>query len=366
MSKPANHIHLKALTWNIGFGSLKKEHWHSDEATKIKNIQKTIQHIQPDVVTFQEIANRTYLDAKAPFQFLKQLKETDQKIKSAHFESTLFLGSKNSFPFGKIEQLQLENIRTQETGIGIIIRNENQWKLTNLYTNIANSQSKVEVQNSLPSPLYMGDDRNNRAGRDEESRPVLWSRIQHPNLPPDWNVFFTAVHFPTLKGEEKSQTPGLLTNSQENIFENVLNLPSSRRDSITIDELGTELRLFMLRQIVFQMERLESFWKSESPNARCIFLLAGDFNFYHYTDLFQEEKPEFTFLKKNGFSPTKRTGYTRTKNRTHDNIWVSLPELESHQEILVSEMELPTALNDRFLFSISDHLPVVCELSFQF
>lgn len=366
-------IKLRVMTWNVGFGSRKSDFISSD-AERAREILDIVNTFDVDAVALQEMANREYFDNFPSFNLTKFLSYNDYKLSSIHFEPIVSLGSRHSYPFGKLPELHKKyNINWQENGPGIWIRNVNNWQLKNLYSNEIRYPATVETQRPLPHPLYMGEtpapkgmeDKNEySAGRDEEDRPVLWSRIdktdgQLANL----KIYFLSLHLPTLKGEEQGYPQGIFNKSQQNIFYNVLRLSGEQISKYTVDELASEYRQYFLNHIIAQVKRIEEYWQAENSENRCVFILAGDFNFYHTTSNFLNKKGEQIILENTGFERAKLNGTTRPGNRLIDNIWVkgaeTVAELKENGRS-IEEMDEHV----QRLKKISDHYPVIAEIGF--
>ena len=75
-----------------------------------------------------------------------------------------------------------------------------------------------------------------------------------------------------------------------NIFHNVLRLSTDKIRNYTVDDLAFEYRQYFLNDIIAQVSGIEEYWKVENNENRCIFILAGDFNFYHTTSINHDEK----------------------------------------------------------------------------
>lgn len=356
-------LSLKILTWNIGFGS-SKDQLKGDDLQRLSRMFNVYIQINPDIIAFQEIANRSYLNG-TQFQFIQQLKEKDPFLTKTHFEKALSLGGRNAYPYGKYVELNQElGINMQETGVGIFFRNQNEWSLCNLFSDSPQAPPIVETQRALPHALYMGKDAETSAGRDEEDRPILWARITHSNLPKHLKVYVVSLHFPTLKGEEENLPTGNFNPTQTHIFQNILQLPPDEMDQYTVDDLGAALRVYILKQLDFQAQQLENFWLSDNPENRCLFLFAGDFNFCHQTAFFPQKTKEYIFLENQGYQPLKKEESSRSgKARLHDNIWIKNPiadSISSYSSSFIHELPLET------LDSISDHYPIVGNIEFDF
>ena len=364
-------LKLRVMAWNIGFGSRKEDFIPSD-SDRAGKILEFVSRFNIDTIALQEMANRRYINNLQPFNLTEYLRDNDQKLSGIHFEPTISLGSRHCYPYGKLPEINTKfDIKWQENGLGIWIRNVNNWRLRNLYSNDNKHPASVEVQRPLPHPLYMGeqpapkgmeDNQGYSAGRDEEDRPVLWSRIDeiNGNLS-NIKTYFVSLHLPTLKGEEKGYPRGNLTKSQNNIFYNILRLPSERVGIYTVDDLASEYRQYFLNHIIAQVKRIEEYWEAENSENRCIFILAGDFNFYHTTSSNPKKPGEQILLEDNDFKRVKLDGTTRPGNRLIDNIWVKGAETVSEwKEEDKSIEEIPTYVQR--LNKISDHYPVIAEI----
>ncbi len=367
MKKEGENINLRILTWNLGFGSGKKDLMEND-TLRFQKVIDVVKNIDPDVVTFQEIVNRDYSDKTPPFRFEEAWSKRDNHFSEGHFQAALSLNDTHTFPFGKSEDLKKEkNVILQTSGLGIFLREKNRWQLANLYSNEPGALPRIEVQRPMPHPLYMGSSSQVRAGRDEEDRPCLWARISSKQLPDNLIIYFVALHLPTLAGEEQNRVRGDLNASQINILENVLGFPASGRADFSVEELGSSLRLYMLRQLVFQARRMENFWLEENPENKCVFIFGGDFNFLQTNEVFRQKKPEQYFLENQGFEAIKKTGFTRIEQqRLHDNIWVKIPATSGNSKLIVqfSEYQLFDGNGAKpDLNNISDHFPVVGDIN---
>ena len=345
---------MKIISWNIGFGSRKAELQIADQQ-RADNIWKVMGVYNADVVAFQEMANRSYADGTA-FVLKKVLEEKLPNDLKIHFEPTTSPGSQNCYPAGKIELLQRQGILWQAMGPGLAVRSDLGWDLANLYAD-GDARPQIEVQRPMPHPLYMGDEPGDSAGRDQEDRPVLWARIV-PKNSPDFTrkVYVLSLHLPTLKGEEKNLEPGDLTAQQQLIYRDVLRLPELEMMHWSVDTLGAELRCYYLHQVLAQAQRLAGYWHGQ---AECVFVLAGDFNFYHTNEIHQQPKPEQQLLEKAGYRAVKTSGQSRpdsktTRGRLVDNIWVK-------GAAKIAELSIPITPE---LDKISDHYPVGAELHF--
>jgi len=366
-------IKLRVVSWNVGFGSRKKDFVQLD-SDRAKKILYFVNSLKIDAVALQEIANREYSDNSPSFNLTKYLSDNDYNLSSIHFEPTISLGSRHSYPYGKLPELNKKfAIKWQENGLGIWIRNINNWQLKNLYSDDPTLPVTVEVQRPLSHPLYMGeapapkgmeDDKNYSAGRDEEDRPVLWSRIYRTDRKlSNLKIYFASLHLPTLKGEEQGCSKGIFNKSQQNIFYNVLRLSGKKIGSYTIDDLASEYRQYFLNHLIAQVMRIEEYWKVGSSENKCIFILAGDLNFYHSTPMILHKVGEQIFLENSGFERAKLDGSTRPGNRLIDNIWVKGAEKiaewkEEHRSIEEIDAYVQS------LKKLSDHYPVIAEICF--
>ena len=361
------------MTWNVGFGSRKPEFISSD-ANRAKEIRDVVNTFNVDAVALQEMANREYIDNFPSFNLTKYLSDNDDKSNSIHFEPTVSLGSRHSYPYGKLPELNKKfDIKWQENGLGIWIRNVNKWQLKNLYSNNLMHLAAVEVQRPLPHPLYMGeapalkgrkDKPEYSAGRDEEDRPALWSRLNKiDDKSSSFKIYFVSLHLPTLKGEEQGYSIGDFNKSQKNIFHNVLRLPADKIGSYNVDDLASEYRQYFLSHLIAQIERIEEYWQAKNNEDQCIFILAGDFNFYHTTSNNLDKKGEQIILESTGFERAKLDGTTRPGNRLIDNIWVKGAETVSEwkkEGMSIEEIDQYVQI----LKKLSDHYPVIAEVCF--
>ena len=361
-------IHLRILTWNLGFGSGKND-FERDTLKRFYRIIQTVRAIDPDIVVFQEAANQDYSNGTEPFEFIGRWKDTDDAFSMGYFQPSLSLGVLNNFPGGKFESLQrYSQVIKQEQGLVMLIRNARGWYLKNLYSDAPNDVKAVEIQRAMPHSLYMGSHQESIAGRDEEDRPILWMRIGRKGLPDLYKVFVAGLHFPTLSGEEQGIPAGHFTPSQLNILENYLSLPTTEKAGLTVDNLGAALRLSMLKQLVFQALRLDEYWKSKASENECLFFFTGDFNFLHTNERYLVKSDEQHFLENNGFECIKKNGFTRKENwKLHDNIWVQMPpsSAQNKEKLSVKYAELnafgakePITSWPKDLDKISDHYPV--------
>lgn len=371
----SNNPTLCVIAWNIGFGARKTS--FTSDSERADEILKIVKDKDVDAVALQEMAYRKY--DKDEFNLKDYLENKDEKQNHIHFEISLSLGLQNSYPYGKLPEIKKKfkeiwqvDIEWQKQGPGIWVRNVNNWKLVNLYSNDNKHRAVIEVQRPLPHPLYMGeepapkdmeDKKKYSAGRDEEDRPVLWSRIDKDEAKiKNLKIYFVSLHLPTLKNEEKKNHPaGDFTKSQKDIAENVLKLSESRiLPNYTIDRLASELRQYYLNHIIFQVKRIEKYWKATS---NCVFILAGDFNFYHTTSTNLNKTVEQIILENNGFKRAKLDGTTRPGNRLIDNIWVKGAKTVSEWKEEGKSIEEMTKYVD-ILEKISDHYPVIAKIGF--
>ena len=292
MPSSDNGSRLRVMAWNIGFGS-RKEGFASD-ALRAKRILKFVRRFKVDAVAVQEMANKTYSIGLPPFDFPDYLRENDKKLNDVFFLPTVSLCSRHGYPYGKLPQVARQS-RTDwlEYGPAVWIRLINGWHLRNLYSDNSAYPATVDVQRPIPHPLYMGDEPQKSAGRDQEDRPALWSRLDC--LPgsgndTDLKVYLVSVHLPTLKGEEDERVEELNPTQGKLIAKRVLGLEEDDLAKLVkkhskrfeggniVDAVASKLRRYWLSQVVYQAERIEQYWRSKS---RCVFVLAGDFNFYH-------------------------------------------------------------------------------------
>ena len=220
----------------------------------------------------------------------------------------------------------------------------------------------------------MGDNKLINPGRDEMNRPVLWSRIDRiDNKFENTKIYFISLHLPTLKYEEDNREKGDLTNTQKDIAINILRLDKNEIINKTVDDIGSELREYCLRHIIAQTIRIENFWKDDNQN--CIFILAGDFNFYHTNKFFPNKTLEEKYLIKEGFTRSKKSGYTRQpkhkmKYRLVDNIWIkdSKNIIKEINEYIIKNDNLKISIEEwaanEGLDRISDHYPVIVYIEF--
>lgn len=370
---------LRVISWNLGFGSRKAQFIESDNlrAQKIVEIARAL---DVDVFAFQEMANRQYVDGSPSFELQQFLQENDPQLRYLHFEKTLSFHTRHSYPYGKLAQLRKKlAVQSQENGLGIGVRDCRHWQLANLYTRSTEYPAIVEAQRPLPHPLYMGENpappgleaqSEFSAGRDEEDRPVLWARLVNcQNTRSTVLFYFVGLHLPTLKGEEKNLPPGELTRTQIDLIKNVLRLPESRLKQLTVDELGSALRLYFLQQLLAQAARLEAYWKTENRSNSCVFILAGDFNFYHSNATVTAKTAEQLFLENNGFIGAKRAGASRPicdhRLRLVDNIWVRGAKRVSEITFSLDSEKVPIESShyNNVLTRLSDHYPVIADIT---
>lgn len=383
---------LRVMAWNVGFGSRKG---FAEDSVRADGILKIVNKLNVDIVALQEMGSAEYSIGLPPFNFPEYLKRSDPKLNSIHFFPTISLGSRHCYPYGKIRELNdTAGVCWLEYGPGIWVRNVNGWHLRNLWSDKNIDRATIEVQRPIPHPLYMGEapesegDKANKdkkkysASRDEEDRPVLWSRID--KMPCDkmrrelkeLRVFFLSLHLPTLKNEEKDKkNVRLLNKTQKNIRDFTLSLSKSYLDeclhdkkkygkkSNIVDVLASNLRLRYLEQVLAQCEYIEEYWK----DSQCVFIFAGDFNFHHSNNNQSVKMPEEVFLRKKGFLPAKKSGSSRPGGRLVDNIWVK--KLVEAKECGVDnyvakgvQIEGEAADNYTSLSKISDHYPVVADI----
>jgi endonuclease/exonuclease/phosphatase family metal-dependent hydrolase len=146
-----------------------------------------------------------------------------------------------------------------------------------------------------------------------------------------------------------------------------------------------------LNHVISQISRIEEYWRAENTENVCVFILAGDFNFYHKPMLHKDRGREQAFLEKQGFVPTKSGGYTRPHlnqpqetaggsdpsnaesrqctwagERLVDNIWVK--GTTKVREVVVREGSSTAQIEQSCyaggLRKISDHYPVIAEIEF--
>jgi len=381
MSEEDKLINVRVMTWNVGFGSSKPDFIPSDQA-RAQAVLKVVQPLEIDLIALQEMANRTYSD-QGHFSLKEFIEQNDEQLQYLHFQPAVSLGRENSYPYGKLAGLtQRLKIIEQQAGPGIWIRFSNGWHLRNLYAEKMSARPYPEIQRPLPHPLYMGEnppppgleaDRRFSAGRDEEDRPVIWSRVGNDSSSDRPKLFLLALHLPTLKGEEQNKPPGDLTKSQQNLAERVLRLPAVKLHEWTVDQLGTEIRLYYLQQIMAQIKRMQEFWQGDDEANKCVFILAGDFNFYHSNGNNSPRAKEEQFLSENNFVPAKTSGLTRpfsarTGERLVDNIWVK--GAESVREIDLRNYDIRLVDNNHsapeIWNTISDHYPVIADIEVKF
>ncbi len=364
---------IRVMTWNIGFGS-RKDNFIQSDSDRAAEILKIVAKFKVDAIALQEMANRAYVNNTKIFNLSEYLRSNDHQLGGIYFEPNVSLGIHHCYPYGKLPEIKEKfGIKWQENGPGIWIRSINNWQLKNLYSNDDKHHSTIEVQRPLPHPLYMGEkpapagaehQPEYSAGRDEEDRPVLWSRIDRRiNKISKHNIYFVSLHLPTLKGEEKDYSQGRFTKSQKDIFYNVLRLPGEKIGNFTVDRLASEYRYYFLNHVISQTKRIEEYWKSQDSENSCIFILAGDFNFYHTTADMHDKKGEQIILEDNSFKRAKLDGTTRPGNRLIDNIWVkgakTVTEWKQENKSIEEISEYVQKLDE-----ISDHYPVIAEISF--
>lgn len=364
---------LRVLSWNLGFGSRKPEFIAPDKV-RAEKIVEIVRFLNPDVMALQELANRVYCDGST--FMLQEFFKNDPQFNFFHFEKTLSFLTRHSYPYGKLAQLRKKfAIQSQENGLGIGLRYNQHWQLANLYTKSTEYQAIVEVQRPLPHPLYMAEhpappgleaQSEFSAGRDEEDRPVLWARLTPGSRYPAANlVYFVGVHLPTLKGEERNQKTGDLNRTQMNLLTNVLGFSESQAKNLTVDQGGSALRLHFLHQLMAQVKRLECYWQSENPMNQCVFILAGDFNFYHFESTATTKTPEQLFLENQGFMAAKSIGTSRPgSDRLIDNIWVRGAKRirESYFSQDSQEVPIEQSGHKKVLNQLSDHYPVLANI----
>jgi hypothetical protein len=368
---------LNLMAWNLGFGS--RKHGFGNDFSRADAVMEFLHQLEDkenfpiNVIAFQEMANREYIDGRQ-FYLKDYLNNNGCNV---HFEPSLSLGKKNSYVFGKLWELEKKfDIIKFEQGPGIGIprlnKDKNIWELKSLYSEDSEAaklatEPIIEVMRPLPHMLYMGDslppkgeerEKQYSAGRDEEDRPVLWTRIglqksasqtHNKNV----KIYLCCLHLPTLKNEEKDPPEKNLSQSQKIISEYLCLNPD---EQITPDKLGSALRTHTVKMILLQAERIEEYWRGICSTA---FILAGDFNFYHKHDL-----PEKQILLKNGFKCIKDTGTTRplttnNKDRLVDNIWIKGCEGE---EFRIGGKSIEKSDHEESLKNISDHYPVIAKI----
>ncbi len=366
ISNRATESILHLATWNIGFGSKKQsinelsDRMRADQILAFISQLKKIEGLDLNVIALQETADRTYEDSARDFCFSAYLQQHDPQTTHLHIEPTLALGDRNSYPFGTYQEFKDSlGIRKQTQGNGIWIRNL--WQLHNLYTPDDDMPARVEVQRPIPTPLYMADQPLSAAGRDEEDRPILWSRVDLKSSPINRPIFFVSLHFPTLKNEEKEGVVSGLNAFQQDLAHNTLGIEDATR--YTVDELAYLLRIFVLRQLIAQANRLEKYWDILTVHPqRCIFILAGDLNFRHTNSVYHVPTAEEQFLLKAGFHPSKKTGFTREgRQRLVDNIWIR-GNNAVWEELRINGLQIESSSYADSLKIISDHYPVLAAL----
>lgn len=366
-------VKLRVMAWNVGLGSRKKG--FPPDADRAGKILRYVKEFQVDVIALQEMASRDYSIGLPSFNLSDFLNEEDNHLHSIHFEPGLSLPTRHSYPYGKLPKLNCqEGIVGQEQGLGVWVRSVNNWRLRNLYTDDDGYPALVEVQRPLPHPLYMGDEpaprdkedeRAYSAGRDQEDRPVLWSRLD--KLDGSLNhvkIYFISLHLPTLSGEDKEIPVKAFNDTQMNIALNVLGLSKCRIWRYTVEKLASDLRTYALRSIVAQAKRIKAYWKAQDERNTCVFIMAGDFNFYHCNEDLKDLRQEEIFLTSKGkgivFKRAKSSGATRNKGgflegvwrerRIVDNIWVS-----GAKEVILKK-------GTGKMENISDHYPVIADI----
>ncbi len=340
---------IRCIAWNVGFSSRKSEFLPDRErASKIIEIVK---NLDAGIIALDEMASRRYSDGSS-FDLEENIRLNDAATHLIHFESALSLGIRHSNPYGKLSELKEKfGITRQEQGLGIWVREP--LSIGNLYSQ-DRGEPRIEVFRPLPHPLYMGtspsDEKTHSAGRDEEDRPVLIARIDQLSAgqPAKEAIYFASLHLPTLKNEEKNPPVTELSSRQREILEITLGL--SPADIDNVDQLGARLRVYLLRHLISQMTRIEQYW---GDSKRCIFILAGDYNFDH-----KHPSLEYQTLASAGYRPAKTEGATRPGNRLVDNIWVK--GAGSVNEVLVNGKHIEEEYD---LTPVSDHFPVVADIS---
>jgi endonuclease/exonuclease/phosphatase family metal-dependent hydrolase len=349
----AKHVFM---TWNLGFAA-RKRGFIADDYQRASKIATVIETCQAEVIALQELANRSYLNGTS-FS-LEQFFSTQVPNSFVHFEPALSLGIRHFNPFGKIRELRQNfGIVEQAQGPGIwhcAGQAMDQLHLRNLYSDQADL-ARVEMSQPMPHSLYMGDSKSKNAGRDEEDRPILWARLS------EWDdeksqetgpkLYFMCIQLPTLRGERETPPVTTLSERQKEICDVTLGSASVTG----VDDLGSKLRVYCLLHIISQAERIEKYWE-EWGGHKCVFILAGDFNFEHNT---RPPVPEYNLLTGEGFIPVKVKGYTRSPHppdRLVDNIWVKGVEKGKLCEILP-----PASVGGISLSRLSDHYPVIAEI----
>jgi endonuclease/exonuclease/phosphatase family metal-dependent hydrolase len=351
-----DRLKLRVMTWNLGFSSAGSGFLQSDAVRAGKMVDFVRDH-DIDAIGLQEMASRTYGTGREDFDVVDFLSRKDKEFESIHFERTLSLGNRHSFPSGKLQKLNNGNkLMSQDSGLGIWIRHQNEWRLGNLYSDEKIYRPIVEVQRPMPHPLYMvADEESSPVGRDDEDRPVLWARLVAENKKcKNYKIFLLSLHLPTLKDEDSQKAEGDLNASQRNIAQNVLRLAPDQVKSYTVDKLASELRQYYLQTIIFQISRIEEHWEIKNPESKCVFALAGDMNFYHTTESNTDKKQEQQLLEESGFMCAKKEGYTRNRDRLFDNVWVRGTEHIEELKLNDSICQLDE--------NVSDHIPVVADI----
>jgi len=364
MSTQSN-VHLRVMSWNVGFGSRKG---FSHDLNRAEGILKIVKDFKVDVLALQEMGNSKYNIGLPSFNFIKYMKENDDQLNSFDFLPTVSLGSRHCYPYGKLPQMNRESgVSWFEYGPGVWVRNVNNLHLRNLYSDDNKYPATIEVQRPIPHPLYMGEKPEASAGRDEEDRPALWARIDtSKDKLQNLKIYFVSMHLPTLKNEEKNIRKEHFTSSQENIAQNMLKLSKKWIDNNSVDQLGSELRQYYLKQVTYQAKKIEEFWKAENSPNRCVFILAGDFNFYHNKN---NKLPEQKLLEDYGFICAKIDGTTRPIDEKHpnarliDNVWVKGAKDVMEYRVNGNQIEKSTYVD--FLTKISDHYPVIADINFE-
>lgn len=378
---------LRVMAWNVGFGSRKG---FPQDSVRANGILKIAKELDVDIVALQEMGNAEYAVGLPSFHFVEYLKRSDFLLNSVHFLPTISLGSRHCYPYGKIRQINdSSGVCWLEYGPGIWVRNVNAWYQRNLWSDKNIDRATVEVQRPMPHPLYMGlspapagheADKKYSAGRDEEDRPVLWSRIDklHSELK-ELRFFFLSLHLPTLKGEEQGKKVKSLNETQKSIANITLSLSEQDlqeclkdkkkycKNSNIVDVLASKLRVRYLEQVFAQCKYIEGYWKSQSDESDCVFIFAGDFNFQHSFQQLNKGQlimmPEEKFLHNNGFLPAKKSGFTRSGRRLVDNIWVRGP-VKATEHTMDSRQTEEVPAYKELLGEISDHFPVVADIGF--
>lgn len=332
---------IRILTWNLAFAS-RKEDFVSDDFKRADAIIKSIQEKQPHIVLLQEMATREYADGKV-FDFSSYLQSISPKS-TVFYLSALSLPDIHSNPYGKKEKLLKSfSIIKHTQGLGLV--STGVLPLCNLYSDDPDAVPTVEATHPLPVSLYMGNEMDkSSAGRDDEDRPALWSRFGIPDNE-HIKLFVVSLHLPTLKGERSNtHNKQPFSPKQQELRDITLSKPGIH----SIDKLGSELRLYYLRHILSQCQRLEDYWQQIDTSSRCIFVLAGDFNFDHNN----EHLLEFKLLTQHGFLPSFRHTSSKTSGQLTDNIWIkSDVEFSIHTTSKISRDDL------------SDHKGLVAEIN---